>query len=118
VNSFLQTLKNLGMARLAAMGGVLVFLMGALFYLATHLGSTEMSVLFNELDPSDAKKIISQLDEQNIQYRLTKNGTEIMVPASDALKLRVQLAETVSSSMKLVKNTSLTKKSRLFDMNP
>lgn len=79
------------------MSGVLIFLMGFLVYLAVNIGSTEMSVLFNELDPADAKKIITQLDEQNIQYRLTKNGTEIMVPSSDALKLRVQLAETVNS---------------------
>ncbi len=95
--SFIQTLKNLGTARLAAMGGVLVFLMGFLIYLATHLGSTEMAVLFNELDPADTKKIMAQLDEQNIPYRLYKNGTEIHVPAADTLKLRVQLAETVNA---------------------
>lgn len=95
--SFIQTLKNLGTARLAAMGGVLVFLMGFLIYLATQLGSTEMAVLFNELDPADTKKIIAQLDEQNVPYRLYKNGTEIHVPVADTLKLRVQLAETVNA---------------------
>lgn len=96
--SFIQTLKNLGTARLAAMGGVLIFLMGFLIYLATQLGSTEMAVLFNELDPADTKKIIAQLDEQNVPYRLYKNGTEIHVPVADTLKLRVQLAETVNAS--------------------
>lgn len=85
------------MTRLAAMGGVLIFLMGFLIYLAAHLGTTEMAVLFNELDNADAKKIIAQLEEQNVPYRLYKNGTEIHVPVSDALKLRVQLAETVNS---------------------
>ncbi|MGN1079083.1 MAG: flagellar basal-body MS-ring/collar protein FliF [Alphaproteobacteria bacterium] len=95
--SFIQTLKNLGTTRLAAMGGVLIFLMGFLIYLATQLGSTEMAVLFNELDPADTKKIIAQLDEQNVPYRLYKNGTEIQVPVADTLKLRVQLAETVNA---------------------
>ena len=95
--SFIQTLKNLGTARLAAMGGVLIFLMGFLIYLAIQLGSTEMAVLFNELDPADTKKIIAQLDEQNVPYRLYKNGTEIHVPVADTLKLRVQLAETVNA---------------------
>ncbi|MBR1777526.1 MAG: flagellar M-ring protein FliF [Alphaproteobacteria bacterium] len=95
--SFLQTLKNLGTGRLAAMGGVLIFLMGFLIYLATHLGSTEMAILFNELDPADTKNIIAQLEEQNVPYQLHKNGTEIHVPVSDALKLRVQLAETVNA---------------------
>ena len=95
--SFIQTIKNLGTARLAAMGGVLIFLMSFLIYLATQLGSTEMAVLFNELDPADTKKIIAQLDEQNVPYRLYKNGTEIQVPVADTLKLRVQLAETVNA---------------------
>lgn len=95
--SFIQTLKNLGTTRLAAMGSVLIFLMGFLIYLATQLGSTEMAVLFNELDPADTKKIIAQLDEQNVPYRLYKNGTEIQVPVADTLKLRVQLAETVNA---------------------
>ena len=79
------------------MGVVLAFMMGFLTYTATHLGSTDMAVLFNELDPADTKKIITQLEEQNIAYRLSKNGTEIHVPANDVLKLRVQLAETVNA---------------------
>ena len=97
MNSFLQTLKNLGLARLAAMGGVTLFLLGFLVYLASSVGKTEMAVLFNELDPADTKKIIAQLDEQNVQYKLLKNGTEIQVPVAVALKLRVQLAETVGA---------------------
>lgn len=79
------------------MGCVLIFLMGFLVYLAAHMGSTDMAVLFNELDPADTKNIIAQLEEQNVPYRLSKNGTEILVPVGDALKLRVQLAETVNA---------------------
>lgn len=97
MNSLIQTLKNLGTTRLAAMGVVALFLMGFLIYLATQLGTTEMTVLFNELENADAKKIITQLDEQNVPYKLYKNGTEIHVPAADALKLRVQLAETAGA---------------------
>ena len=79
------------------MGGVALFLLGFLIYLASSLGKTEMAVLFNELDPADTKKIIAQLDEQNVPYKLTKNGTEIQVPVADSLKLRIQLAETVGA---------------------
>ena len=97
MNSLIQTLKSLGTARLAAMGGVAVFLMGFLIYLATRLGTTEMGILFNELEPPEAKKIISVLEEQNVPYKLFKNGTEIQVPIADVLKLRVQLAETANA---------------------
>ena len=79
------------------MGGVAVFLMGFLIYLATRLGTVEMGILFNELEPPEAKKIIEILDEQNVPYKLYKNGTEIQVPIADVLKLRVQLAETANT---------------------
>ncbi len=95
--SLIQTLKSLGTARLAAMGGIAVFLMGFLIYLATRLGGTETGVLFNELEPAEAKKIIERLDEQNVPYKLFKNGTEIQVPVGEVLKLRVQLAETAGA---------------------
>lgn len=97
MNSFIQTLKGLGTGRLAAMGGVAIFLMGFLIYLATRLGTTEMAVLFNDLEPSESRQIIEKLDEQNVQYQLYRNGTEIRVPVSDVLKLRVQLAETAGA---------------------
>ncbi|MGN0904662.1 MAG: flagellar basal-body MS-ring/collar protein FliF [Alphaproteobacteria bacterium] len=97
MNSFIQTLKSLGTARLAAMGGVAIFLMGFLIYLATRLGSTEMAVLFSELEPGDTKQIIQKLEEQNVPFQLYKNGTEIRVPVADVLKLRVQLAETAGA---------------------
>ena len=79
------------------MGGVVIFMMAFLIYLTARLGSTEMTVLFNELEPSDTKNIIAKLEEQNVPYKLQKNGTEIQVPAADSLKLRVQLAEFVNS---------------------
>ncbi|MCQ2913889.1 MAG: flagellar M-ring protein FliF [Alphaproteobacteria bacterium] len=97
MNSFLTSLKNLGTSKIVALCAVALFLMGFLIFLATNLGKKEMAVLFNELDTADAKKIITKLEEQNVEYRLTKSGTEILVPIETALKLRVQLAETVGA---------------------
>ena len=85
------------MARLAAMGAVALFLLGFLIYLTASIGTTEMAPLFSDLDPADAKQIITRLEEENVPYKLKKNGTQIDVPAAQALKLRVQMAETVGS---------------------
>lgn len=97
VGSFLNTLKNMGVSRLLAIAAVGLFLLGFLVYLTTSLNKTDMAVLFNELDTADAKKIIAKLEEENVEYRLTKNGTEVLVPIDKVLKMRVDLAETVGS---------------------
>lgn len=97
VGSFFNTLKNMGPSRLVAIAAVGLFLLGFLVYLTTSLNKTDMAVLFNELDSADAKKIISKLEEENVDYRLTKNGTEILVPIDKTLKMRVELAESVGS---------------------
>ena len=102
MNSFLQTLKNLGTTRLIAMGAVGVLLMGLLIYIATSLGRTEMGVLFSSLDNDSAKTIIEKLEERNIPYSLHKNGAEIHVPVTDVLKLRVELAETADGTGSVV----------------
>lgn len=102
MNSLLQTLKNLGTSRLIAMGIVALFLMGLLIYLATHIGRTEMGVLFSDMDTADTKQILAKLDERNIPYQLYKNGSEIRVPVTDVLKLRVELAETAGGAGSVV----------------
>ena len=80
-----------------AMGAVALFLLGFPIYLTVGIGSTEMVPLFTGLDTADAKQIVTQLDEQNVAYKLQKNGTQIDVPAAQALKLRVQMAEMIGS---------------------
>lgn len=97
MGSFFTTLKNMGASRLVAIAAVGLFLLGFLVYLTTSLNKTDMAVLFNELDSADAKKIISKLEEENVDYRLTKNGTEVLVPIDKVLKMRVELAENVGS---------------------
>ena len=102
MNSFLQTLKNLGTTRLIAMGVTALFLMGLLIYVATHIGRTEMGVLFTDLDTTEAKNIIEKLDERNVPYQLHKNGSEVRVPVTEVLKLRVELAETAGGAGSVV----------------
>ena len=93
------------------MGVVALFLMGLLIYLATHIGRTEMGVLFSDLDTADTKQIITKLDERNIPYQLQKNGTEIRVPVTEVLKLRVEMAETAAGAGSVVGY-------ELFDKSP
>jgi len=93
VNNLLQTLRNLGPARLAAIGGVGILLIGFFIYLTTRLSSPEMELLYAELQASDAAAIAKKLDEAKIPYKVDKGGTKISVPADQVGPVRMKMAE-------------------------
>ncbi len=62
------------------------------------MSSTDYAVLYSDLELENAKQIISRLETENVKYKLTKNGTEIMVPQSEVNRLRVNTAEIALSS--------------------
>ncbi len=93
MDTFLQTLRNLGPMRLAIMGAVVLGLIAFFIYLTTRLATPQMSLLFAELDPSEATRINSFLQGQNIPYDARKNGTEIHVSSDKVASLRISLAE-------------------------
>lgn len=98
MSSFVNTMKGLGTGKLASMAGVAVVLMGFLVYISTQIGGTTMVPLYSDLDPTDAKTIISKLDEQRIPYELRNNGAEILVPSESAMKIKVETADLISGS--------------------
>lgn len=93
MDSFLAQMRNLGPARLAALAGVAIGMLGFLIYFATRFSSQPMELLFGDLAPQDSKAIIADLDARKIPYELRANGTEVLVPGDQVLKLRVQMAE-------------------------
>ena len=98
VDNFLQSLKNLSPARLVSIAAVILFLVSFFIYIATQLGSSDYAVLYTDLELEDAKQIVTQLDSQKIKYRLTKNGTEVLVPKDMVNKMRVETADLALSS--------------------
>ncbi|OPZ77771.1 MAG: Flagellar M-ring protein [Alphaproteobacteria bacterium ADurb.Bin438] len=93
MQSLLQTLKGLGPTRLSAIGGVGLFLLIFLFFLAFRMSDTKYSTLFSELEPTEAQKIVEQLEKKQIKFEVVKDGTEIRVPGDKVQKLRLSLAE-------------------------
>lgn len=98
MNNFLQNIKNLSPGRLVSISAIIIFLISFFAYIATQMGSTEYTVLYTDLDLGDAKQIVSRLETSNIKYKLTKNGTEVMVPNDMVNKMRVDMAELALSS--------------------
>ncbi|UEM20235.1 flagellar M-ring protein FliF [Skermanella mucosa] len=93
MNTFLQTLRNLGPVRLAAMGVVALGLIGFFVYLMTRLSTPDMALLYSDLDPKDGGAIVRQLEEQKIPHQVNAEGTRIMVPADQVGRLRMVMAQ-------------------------
>jgi flagellar M-ring protein FliF len=50
------------------------------------------NVLFSNLDPPDANKIIEKLNERGVKYELSDNGKTISIPKEQVYEMRLQLA--------------------------
>lgn len=98
MNNFWQSIKNLSPGRLASISAVIIFLISFLGYVIAQMGATDYAVLYTDLELEDAKGIISRLETENVKYKLTKNGTEIMVPADEVNRLRINTAELALAS--------------------
>ena len=98
MNNFIQSIKNLSPGRLASIAAIVIFLISFFVYLATKLNTGDYAVLYTDLEMEDAKQIVQHLETANIKYRLTKNGTEILVPEEDVNKMRIYTADLAMAS--------------------
>ena len=98
MNNILQTLKNMSPGRLASIAAIIIFLISFFIYIGVQMNSTEYAVLYTDLELEDAKQIVSRLEAANVKYKLTKNGTEVMVPTDEVNRMRVDTAELAMAS--------------------
>ncbi len=93
MNSFLETLKQLGPARLALMGGVLVGLLMFFIFVSMRVSTPEMKLLYSDLSASDSGAISSKLEEAHIDYDVSPDGTRVMVAGDEVGRARMLLAQ-------------------------
>ncbi|MDD5585685.1 MAG: flagellar basal-body MS-ring/collar protein FliF [Alphaproteobacteria bacterium] len=92
MNAFLQTLRNLGPMRLAAIAVVAFSLLGFFGFLTTRISSSPMALLYSDLDQQDAGAIVQKLDGLKIPYETPTSGGMIRVPAEQVAKVRMLMA--------------------------
>ncbi|HUT64338.1 MAG TPA: flagellar basal-body MS-ring/collar protein FliF [Anaerolineae bacterium] len=74
-------------------GGVLAALLLSSLYISTlSQRMIRYTVLIAQLDAASTNEIITDLEQQNIPYRITQGGTAIEVPAELADRLKIQFA--------------------------
>jgi len=93
VNSFLETLKQLGPTRLSIMGGILLALVTFLIFISMRVSSPDFSLLYSDLSTGDAAAMASQLEQAQIPYQVSDDSSSILVPANDVGRSRMLLAE-------------------------
>ncbi len=93
VNAFMQTLRNLGPARLGAIAIVGAGVLGFFIYLTTRLSQPNMELMYGDLQPADAAAIAKKLDDLKVPYKVDPTGTKVMVPQDEVGKLRMQMAQ-------------------------
>ncbi|WP_313628674.1 flagellar basal-body MS-ring/collar protein FliF [Enterococcus italicus] len=67
----------------------IIVVSGSVFYL---INRTEYGVLFSNLSEQDAGTITKDLQEQNIEYKLSDNGKEILIEQDKIDEYRISLA--------------------------
>lgn len=114
----LESVKNLGVKKLAILGAAAATLLVGLIVLASSVSSGSLSPLYNNLSLEDSSKITSELDSKNVRYQLAGNGTQILVPTDQVLKLRMGFAaEGIPSSGTLIGNEIFDKDEKLGTSN-
>lgn len=93
MSDMVQTLKDLGQTRLAIMAGVSLALIAFFVFLSLRIASPTMEPLYSNLPMQDSGTIAAELDKRGVKYELRSNGSQILVPSEEVLKLRVGLAQ-------------------------
>lgn len=93
MNSFLETLKQLGPTRLTIMGGIMAVLMLFFVFVSMRVSTPEMKLLYSELSTLDSSAVAAKLEEVQIPYEVSPDGTRIMVSDSEVGRARMLLAE-------------------------
>ncbi|MBM3618121.1 MAG: flagellar M-ring protein FliF [Alphaproteobacteria bacterium] len=93
MNPLMQSFKDMGPGKLAALAGTAVLLLGFFAFLATRSSGPTMAPLYSGLSMQDGAQIVKELDSVNVPYQITAGGSQIMVPADQVLKLRMDMAQ-------------------------
>jgi len=92
VNGIVNQFSKFGAARLAAMLGVTLALVGFFAFVMIKMSQPAMGVLFSDLSSSDVSAILKDLDTRGVKYELRGDGQTILVDKTAVPRLRLDLA--------------------------
>ncbi len=93
MDSMAQSLRALGPIKLGAMAAAAIVLIGFFVFLSLRMSSPMMAPLYTSLPMKDSAQIVAELEKKGIPYELRGDGSQIMVPSDQVLRLRMSMAE-------------------------
>ena len=96
---FFGPLNNAQRTLFVGLVTAVIIVMGVVFYWALK---PDYSLLFGSLRPEAAQEVITQLEEQGVDYRIEGEGSSIMVPSSEVHELRMKLAAVSSTNSEVL----------------
>lgn len=92
-SSVIESLRALGPIRLGLMAFVAMVLIGFFIFLSLRMSAGGMNPLFTNLPMEESGAVVAELEKRGVKYELRANGSQIMVPADEVLRLRMSLAQ-------------------------
>jgi flagellar M-ring protein FliF len=89
IDKILNSLSKTQKIIIASVTGLVVV---GIFAISIMSKTPDYAVLFSDLQPEDANKIIEKLNERSIEYKLSNAGKTINVPRENVYELRLALA--------------------------
>jgi len=92
VELLVDIFKKLGMVKTASiLGGVGMVFAFLIFFVSSSL-APEMGILYSDLEPGDATKIVDRLKSTGIPVEINHHGMQILVPRNKIAELRMEFA--------------------------
>ena len=92
--SIAQTLMNLPTRSKIVLGISALLIVGVLFFMLRLASAPSYTILASGMDPADAGKVTTALDEQGIGYELRANGTSVAVEKAQVGPARIALSSS------------------------
>lgn len=93
MSSFVDTIKSLGPARLAVLGGVFVGLLIFFVFVSAQVSKPSLSLLYGSLSSVDSASVAAKLEETKIPFEVSGDGSQIRVPKNEIGRARMLLAQ-------------------------
>ncbi|HCQ70672.1 MAG TPA: flagellar M-ring protein FliF, partial [Rhodospirillaceae bacterium] len=93
MDSFLETLKHLGPARLGIMGAIMLGLIMFFVFISFRVSVPEMQLLYADLSSMDSGAIAAKLESEEIPYEVNADGSKIFTSEDQIGRARMLLAE-------------------------
>lgn len=92
VQNIRRFISRLTVGQQAALGLVLAGGTAIIISISYWANQPDYTLLFGELDPTDANQVVESLREEDISYQLKNGGTAVYVPRSEVYELRLRFA--------------------------